>query len=41
MPQKEIEPKTQTTVLRKQTASSSEKPKKTANCKSKSGMLNR
>ena len=41
MPQKEIEPNTQTTVLRKQTANNSENPKKTANCRSKSGMLNR
>ena len=33
-----IEPKTQTTVLRVQTASNSENPKKMANCSNKIGM---
>ena len=41
IPQKAIEPNTQTTVLRQQTAKSSEKAKKTANCKSNKGILNR
>ena len=34
IPQKAIDPNTQTTALRQQTAKSSEKAKKTANCKS-------
>ena len=39
--QNKIEPNTQTTAFRVQTASSTEKPKKIENCNSNSGMHSR